>query len=305
MRHAGIFGSPSDPHVQRVTDELQRQGARVSVFDPFELEREVPVSELDGQLTWAGHDTEALVGCYLCSLPAEVPSHDAGNDWFVELMRQRERAAFVSAFVLDLQARGTRLVNPLHAGNPLQFKPFQLNVLRRLGARVPATLISNDPASIRTFASQHATVIFKPLTGGAATRLLDATALARLDDVSASPCIFQARIEGDDVRVTLVDGEVLSAVAIRTPKQHLDYREDDHYARGEASYEPVTLPPTIIEHCRDAARGCGLVLTGIDLKRSGDDFVFLELNSSPIYADIEAKTGHPISAAIARAVLGS
>lgn len=303
MKHAGIFGEATDPQVQRVGDELRRQGARVSVFDPFDLEREVPVSELDGRLTWAGHDTEALVGCYLRSLPAEVPSHDAGKDWFIELMRQRERAAFVSAFVLELQARGTRLVNPLHAGNPLQFKPFQLNVLRRLGARVPPTLISNDPAAIRTFATQHPEVIFKPVTGGAATRLLGAVALARVDDVSASPCIFQARIVGDDVRVTLVDGEVISAVAIRTPKQHLDYREDEHYTRGEASYEAVALPPPLIEHCREAARQCGLVLTGIDLKRSGDDFVFLELNSSPIYADIEAKTGHPISAAIARAVL--
>jgi glutathione synthase/RimK-type ligase-like ATP-grasp enzyme len=306
---AGIFGAADDLQVQAVARALRALGAKVLHFDPLALELERPVSELDGVLRWDSQPVGELAGCYVCTLPSQFAELEAGQPLdaearFVEAMRQRERAAFVFAWLLELEARGTRLVNALHAGSALQFKAFQLNVLRRLGAAVPPTLISNEPAAVRAFAGHHPEVIFKPLTGGAQTRLLDAGALARLEDLAAAPCIFQQRIEGEDVRVTLVDGEVCSAVVIRTPAQALDYRADPVYAAGLASYEDVALPAQVVEQCRAASAACGLVLAGVDLKRRPDGgFVFLELNSSPIYADVERKRGHGISEAIARAVL--
>jgi hypothetical protein len=60
-------------------------------------------------------------------------------------------------------------------------------------------------------------VIFKPLLGGATTRLLDGPVLAKLEHVRTAPVIFQQRIVGDDIRVVLVGEEVVSAAAIRTP----------------------------------------------------------------------------------------
>jgi glutathione synthase/RimK-type ligase-like ATP-grasp enzyme len=50
-----------------------------------------------------------------------------------------------------------------------------------------------------------------------------------------------------------------------------------------------------------AAALCHHVLSGVDLKRSGARFALLEANASPLYLDIEQKTGAPITAdAIAR-----
>jgi glutathione synthase/RimK-type ligase-like ATP-grasp enzyme len=64
------------------------------------------------------------------------------------------------------------------------------------------------------------------------------------------------------------------------------------------------LPPEIEELCRQAARACGLRFTGIDIKHTEqDEWVFLELNSSPIYLDVERKLGDPISAALAELLL--
>jgi glutathione synthase/RimK-type ligase-like ATP-grasp enzyme len=92
-------------------------------------------------------------------------------------------------------------------------------------------------------------------------------------------------------------------VAIVTPEQYLDFRDDPVYSSGEAMYRDVALPEPVQRFCRAAARACGLTFAGIDIKLRGKDFVFLELNSSPIYMDVELKMGHRISRALARRVV--
>lgn len=127
---------------------------------------------------------------------------------------------------------------------------------------------------MREFRDELKEVIYKPVMGGALTERLDENALEKLDAITTSPVIFQERIRGDDV-----------------------------YSSGGATYREVKLPDRVAEFCRRAARECGLVFAGIDIKHQGDDWVFLELNSSPIYLDVERKLGHPISAAIARYIV--
>jgi glutathione synthase/RimK-type ligase-like ATP-grasp enzyme len=133
--------------------------------------------------------------------------------------------------------------------------------------------------------------------------MLDKEALKSLDAVTSSPVIFQERVPGDDLRVMLVGDQIVSSVAIVTPEQHLDFRADPIYSGGGASYREVELPEPVRRFCREAARACGLTFAGIDIKHQGDAWVFLELNSSPIYLDVELKLGHPISRAIARRVV--
>jgi len=308
----GIFGSDDDPQCHAVAREVRALGAEDVLLDCDALEQGLPVSMLDGRVTWRGVDAEDLEGFYLRSVPqAYAPAVERDGelvlyeDWFERYMHARERASFVVAWLLALQERGCRLVNGPQAASVLQYKPFQLHALRRVGATVPRTLISNDPAAVRAFHAELREVIFKPVTGGAVTRRLDAEALERLADVAVAPVIFQQRIEGDDLRVMLAGDEVVSSVAIRTPSQHLDFRDDPVYARGGATYEEAPLPPEVIEQCRAAARLCGLAFAGLDLKRTrAGEYVFLELNSSPLYLDVELKLGHPISRAIAELVLG-
>jgi glutathione synthase/RimK-type ligase-like ATP-grasp enzyme len=263
-------------------------------------------------MIYRGVDVTDVSGFYLRAIPAAyAPFMERDDelvlyeDWFERYMQERERASFYVAWLLELQRRGARLVNPPTAASVLQYKPFQLNVLRSVGARVPRTLISNDPDAVRAFRANVKDVIFKPVTGGAITRGLDDETIDQLEAVRGAPVIFQERIAGDDLRVMLAGADVVSSVAIRTPSQHLDFRADPVYSGGDASYEPVELPPAVVQHCRDAARGCGLVFAGIDIKRTPTgEWVFLELNSSPIYLDVEHKLGHPISRAIAELIVG-
>lgn len=306
----GIFGSDDDPQCQAVAREAAALGADNVLLSSDALERGQPISFLDGRAFYRGEDVDDLRGFYLRQVPAPyAPMMEKDDelrlyeDWFTAYMHSRERASFYVSWLLALQHDGAVLVNPPHAASVLQYKPFQLHALRRMGAPVPRTLISNDPAAVRAFHAEVGDVIFKPLMGGAITRRLDGEALEQLEAVTASPVIFQERIAGEDLRVMLAGDEIVSSVAIDTPEQQLDFRADPVYSSGQAAYREVKLPEEIQAFCRKAARACGLLFAGIDIKHHGDRWVFLELNSSPIYLDVELKLGHPISRAIARLVV--
>jgi glutathione synthase/RimK-type ligase-like ATP-grasp enzyme len=306
----GIFGDAADPQCAAVAREAAALGADTLYVDSRALDEGQPLSMLEGRTFYLGQSVEDVRGFYLRHVPSPyVPAlrrDDAlvlYEDWFTTFTQTRERAAYFMAWLLQLAHRGDALVNGPHAASVLQYKPYQLHALKSLGAKVPRTLISNDPAAIRAFHAEVRDVIYKPLLGGALTRALDAEVLERLESVTASPVIFQERVRGEDLRVVLVGEELVSCVAIVTPEQHLDFRGDPVYGAGGAEYREVALPEPVERFCRQAARSCGLTLAGIDLKQRGDDFVFLELNSSPIYLDVELKRGHPISRAIARRVV--
>ena len=303
----GILGTDDDPQVHAVARELRALGADDVLIRADALDVGLPLSELDGRTHYRGVDVDDLEGFYLRSVPAAYAPYVEKDDelvlyedWFARYMQERERASFFIAWLLKLQERDVRLINPPHAASVLQYKPFQLHALRTVGAHVPRTLISNDPDAVRAFHAEVKDVIYKPVTGGAITRALDAETLEALEAVRGSPVIFQERIVGDDLRVMLAGEDVISSVAIRTPDQHLDFRADPVYSDGDATYEEVRLPDQVQDLCRKAALKCGLVFAGIDIKQTpSGEWVFLELNSSPIYLDVELKLGHSISRAIA------
>ena len=311
QKHIALLGPPDDPQVLAVARELERRNAAVLVVPSDALEAHRPVELHHGRLVIDGQRLDELEAVYVRSLPSpHPPLLEVGGelvlrrDWFAGYMQARERSGFLMAALLCLETAGARLVNPPRAGAALQSKPLQLELLRRLGAALPRTLISNDPERIRAFhATEEASggeVIFKPLLGGAITRLLDGEVLMQLEAVRAAPVIFQQRIHGDDIRVVMVGDALVSAVAIRTPQPHLDFRDDPVYSSGGATYEPVLLPEPVLALCRGAAAACGLVFAGIDLKHTPNgEWLFLELNSSPVYLDVERKLGHPISEALA------
>jgi len=79
---------------------------------------------------------------------------------------------------------------------------------------------------------------------------------------------------------------------------------------GLPGFVPPSSPTAIVVKTSGLLPGffprrCGLVFAGIDIKRTpAGEWVFLELNSSPIYLDVEHKLGHPISRAIAELIVG-
>jgi hypothetical protein len=75
----------------------------------------------------------------------------------------------------------------------------------------------------------------------------------------------------------------------------VDYRKDKH-----SPMKAIKLPDEIEAQCLEIARALGLVLTGIDIRRTNDgEYVFLEANPSPVFTYFEDRTeGIDVSGAL-------
>jgi glutathione synthase/RimK-type ligase-like ATP-grasp enzyme len=305
----GIFGRDNDVLLQHVKKQLEARGAEVWVLELGAMYQGAP-------FTWDGEGWHfkglSLSQCeafFVRKIPAETALLDkpeatgTAESWWRRAMQAKERAHASQSCLSDLQRAGKRVVNPHLHVDPYDQKPLQLATLKRAGIPIPRTLITNSPDAVRKFRDEVGGAIYKPLGGGAETQVLDDNAMKRLDAIASTPVIFQERVNGPDLRATLVGDRIASIVEI--PAETVDYRSSATYREGKQQYVPVTLPREVEDQCRQVARLCGQVLSGIDLKRTPEGrYVFIEANSSPVYLGIELATGHPITEALVDHLLG-
>lgn len=236
-------------------------------------------------------EQDALIVRQYPAIGAQIPGT---TDLHKKQIDQLERSHFAQSLLFDLERRGIPIVNPLLASGPFDLKPFQLAAFARAGFPIPRTMITNFTPAVEAFANDAGDVVVKPIAGGAEARLLSELHPAALKTLGASPVIFQQRIRGADVRVTVVGQQIAAAVEI--PSDTLDYRSGSAYKAGDQRYVEHSLPNDATNLCLRVAKLCNHVLSGIDLKHTPEgDYVLIEANSAPVYLDIELKTGAPIS----------
>lgn len=199
-------------------------------------------------------------------------------------------------------------VNPPALDEAAHHKPYQLAVATEVGLRIPRTVITNDPAVARSFIDELGPdrTVYKTFLASEdhwrETRLVRAEELALLDRVALAPVIFQEYVPAEaDLRVTVV-GDRLFAAAIRPAPggYSVDYRMD---LEG-ASYEPTDLAPATERGLRALMDRMGLVYGAIDLRRTSDGDVFLEVNPAGEWRWVEERTGQPITSAMAELLAG-
>lgn len=187
-------------------------------------------------------------------------------------------------------------------------KPRQLLAARRLGFKVPRTVITNRPDEARAF-TQSTGVIAKPLRqallesqdGGKVmfTTRLDPADLGSDAGLAAAPVILQDEIpKACDLRVTVV-GDRVFPVAIGSQahdETQVDWRRG---VRPDLTHEMTTLPDDVIQACLALTRDLGLRFGAIDLVRTPDGgHWFLEINPNGQWAWIQERAGAPIASAI-------
>jgi hypothetical protein len=179
-------------------------------------------------------------------------------------------------------------------------KPCQMEQIRKLGFRVPETLLTTDPEAARGFWEKYGAVIYKSVSGtrSMVSRLKPAHA-ERLANVSHCPTQFQEYVPGRDYRVH-VAGEELFASEIVSEAD--DYR---YPARHRVEIRACGLPEDVEARCRRLADAARLPVAGIDLRRTPDgEWYCFEVNPSPAFTYYEGRTGQPIGRAIARFLAG-
>ena len=182
-------------------------------------------------------------------------------------------------------------------------KLLQLRAARDVGIRVPATLVSQDPARIRSFCATHRGAIIKPVATPRGVELATTAVVSQelLDDdevLGLTPAIYQECIPGTrHLRISVL-GERCDAALVEA--EALDWRADlnipfSHY-RLDAKLERQLCA---------ILRELGLVMGIFDIKLTDEgEPVFLEVNAQGQFLFVEGLSGIPLADIFAEFLYG-
>ena len=215
-----------------------------------------------------------------------------------------DRSAFLHEILnLWIDMADCRVVNRTAAMASNASKPFQAQLIRKVGFPVPPTLVTNEPDAVLDFVRRHGRVIFKSISSvrSIVQQWQDhhTAVLPRIRDL---PTQFQAFISGVNVRVHVV-GQAVFATEITCDA--VDYR----YAGRQdldVALEAIELPRDVAERCFALAVLTELPLAGIDLRRTSEgEWHCFEINPSPGFTYYAGQTGQPVADAIAELMLAA
>ena len=219
------------------------------------------------------------------TLPGEV---EAAHELHID--RSIERA--VEGILLN-EFQGRWISHPV-ATRLAENKLLQLRAAQRAGLRIPATLVSQDPARIRSFCATHPGAIIKPVATPrgvefVSTSVVSPELLESHEVLALSPSIFQECVPGTrHLRISVVgercDGAMLEAST-------LDWRMDLNIP-----FRPYPLDDDLQRQLRFILGELGLVMGIFDVKITDDDeYVFLEVNSQGQFLFVEALCEIPLA----------
>lgn len=299
-----LCGIPSETPLRMVASRLEAMGSEFVLFNQREFEQsdlwyEVAAGEVRGELRIAGrtYNLQDFTGVYprlmddrcLPELANEAPGSPLRN-----YCRR-----FHDTLVRWMEIAPARVVNRCAPMASNSSKPYQAQLIREQGFLVPETLITNDPELVRAFRAKHGRVIYKSISAvRSIVQELDDNDDERLERIRWCPTQFQAFVDGVNLRVHTVGGEVFpTAIA----SDATDYRYATRMTGEPAALREVTLSDELAEKCLRLSAALGLEFAGIDLKVTPDEEVYcFEVNPSPAYSYYEGNAGQPISAAVAR-----
>ena len=205
-----------------------------------------PSRRVGGWLGVDGHayDLESFTGVYARLMDDRLlPELDGEPD---ESPRRRRCRQLHDQLVAWMDVAPARVVNRFRTMGSNGSKPYQAQLIRRHGFRVPETLVTNDAALVRQFCTRHGRAVYKSISGiRSIVAEVTAAELDRLDAVQACPVQFQAFVPGFDVRVHTVGDEVF---ATRIDSPGTDYRYAAHDGDG-TRLEPYDIPEDLARRC--------------------------------------------------------
>ncbi len=299
-----LCGIPSETPLRLVTDRIESAGAPFVMlnqreFADCDIAFEIDAAGVRGELRIKDqvYPLEEFHAVFqrlmddrnLPELEREPPSSP---------LRTRCRA-FHDTLTRWLEISPARVVNRSAPMASNSSKPYQTQLIREKGFRIPETLITNDPALVREFCAQHGRVIYKSISAvRSIVQTLDESDYDRLENIRWCPTQFQVFVDGTNLRVHTIGDEVY-ATAISTDAT--DYRYAARQCGAPADLREVQLSDELAAQCLGLAASLGLEFAGIDLKVTPDNEVYcFEVNPCPAFSYYENNAGQPISEGVAR-----
>jgi len=303
-----ICGIPSETPLRMVIDRLKEIGADFVVFNQrkfadCDIWYEVEDGEVRGELRLGKHTyrLEDFTGVYPRLMDDRVLPELADEPEGSPL--RNFCRSFHDTLVRWMEIAPARVINRCAPMASNSSKPYQAQLIREHGFLVPETLITNDPQLVREFRAQHGRLIYKSISAiRSIVQELSDSDEERLEFIRWCPTQFQAFVEGVNVRVHTVGGEVFPTAV---DSDATDYRYAARQSGEAAELREVVLCDELKEKCLRLSAALGLEFAGIDLKITPEDEVYcFEVNPSPAFSYYEANVGQPISAAVARCLAG-
>jgi len=307
-----LFGIPSEPPLAMVRRRLAEMGETPLMLNQrdapnIEIECHVGSGEVEGRLAALGRQIRLEDVSSVYARPMDERFLPELDDEPPGSRRRLHSRQLHEAIVAWLDVTPARVVNRFRESGSNGSKPYQSQLVQKLGFAIPETLITNDPALAMEFRQRHGRVVYKSVS---ATRSivheLGDEDVARLEAIRACPVQFQEYVPGFDVRVHVVGDEVIST---RVDSAATDYRYGgpgaDQHGDGGVRLTSFSLPREVAERCRAMTAELGLAFSGIDLRFTpSGGVVCFEVNPSPAYSYYELHTGQPISLVLARYLSG-
>lgn len=300
----GIVGAENEKHSLHMRNVLLKKGVEVLIIDTVKFPEEATLSVLENDIIYNGESINDIEVFYIRAVFYSLPPYDLEErrkekdidltNWYVEYVAERERQSHLTSWIRIMELKGKNIINPIKSFDLHYLKPYQIHLLAQNGIRVPKTLVTNDKTELLKFLEANKEVVYKPVAGGAACKKLEKEDLneTKLERLKNAPVLFQEYIDGNNIRVYVLDNEVISANIIFTDS--VDYRGH------EKSIVPINLPEDVKKMCIKAAQLCGMKFSGIDLKQKLDgEYVLIECNPSPMFLGIVEWCGDPIDEKLA------
>lgn len=298
-----LCGIPSEAPLRMISSRLEEIGAEFVLlnqrdFAKYDLWFEIDDGEITGELKMQDRifRLEDFAGVYPRLMDDRMLPELAGEPEDSPL--RAFCRGFHDTLVRWMEIAPARVINRCAPMASNSSKPYQAQLIREHGFRVPETLITNDPQLVRAFRNQHGRIIYKSISAiRSIVQQLDAEDEARLEQIRWCPTQFQAYVEGVDLRVHTIGGE---AFATAIDSDATDYRYAGQQSGRPAGLREVELCDELANRCISLAQSLRLEFAGIDLRITpGDEVYCFEVNPSPAFSYYESHTGQPISLAVA------
>lgn len=302
-----ILSHPDDPHARAVLDHLGRMGAPAQILDPGRFPGSARMvlryDAQSSQLGWSDDDGTVIdldaVEAVWWRRPQRLSSEPG--------LRTQDSAApdcgasDCGAALAGLwQAMPAVWMNPPLLEEAASRKSWQLRLAGQLGLDPPDTIITTCPQTARAFIARRGDVICKPVADSQRppnqTCGLRAADLAQIEQLRHAPAILQQRIEGRDIRVTVVGRQVFAAeIAAGEDRPARHHRMNDN-----VTIRPATLPQPTVAAIHILMEYLGLTYSALDFRRQPDGQLrFLGINPAGQFLFVEEQTGQPIARAMA------
>jgi glutathione synthase/RimK-type ligase-like ATP-grasp enzyme len=317
-----ILTQEQDAHVPPVEEVLRRQNAEIVRFNLSDFPERIQVAAQvnDGwQGTLLYQDQIIMLETIQSAWCRRPQQYRAPQEYSYPVREFLEREAYRGFLGLLLDpstSAGPFWVSRRDRIQAAELKPAQLAAAQALGLRVPKTLITNDPAAVRSFFHEEcqgrmiAKVVSKGvldpdglyLSGEARflhTNVVQPEHLEDLDGVRVTAHLFQELVpKALELRVVVIGRQVFAVEIFSQASERtkVDWRR----FYPDLSYGVHQLPQEIEQKLLQLVRQFGLQFSSADFILTPlGDYYFVELNPTGQFLWTAPKTGLPMAEAMA------